>query len=391
MAHHLVTCGGHRARVTALLGVLMSFGVAGCSSNDGSATSPSAGPSTSAAPSTPADSSASDEPVASVATTSATLSSTARNPTPSSPSTATEPTAQGETVGEGEEWVVFQGADYASGLSLTRADGTGTHRILDGLESLHPDWSPDGSEILYVDATDGAGQVWITDPAGATPRPLVETYPDGLEDLSWDNPAWSRDGAEVAMIGYDGDPNAGAPNRSVLAIADVSTGTITVAGELALDDGFLHSFPRWSPDGQAFVLNVDHFDGLSHVGSTVAVVRAEGDSWSAPVDITEVGNYGRVDWHPTDDLIVFGEYDIGAFNETDEPTNLFTIRADGSQRSAVTTFGEGARAREPGNVDGRRANPVHPRRGRQRRDAVDRSDRSRRIGHGDPRRAERDR
>ncbi len=30
----------------------------------------------------------------------------------------------------------------------------------------------------------------------------------------------------------------------------------------------------------------------------------------------------RVDWHPAEDLIVFGDHDIGAEESTDDPTNL---------------------------------------------------------------------
>ena len=101
------------------------------------------------------------------------------------------------------------------------------------------------------------------------------------------------------MIGYDGDPNSTAPARSVLAVAEVATGELTIAGEFALADGLLHSFPRWSPDGQAIVLNVDHFTGASYDGATVAVIRRTGDTWSDPEEITEVGQYGRVDWHPS--------------------------------------------------------------------------------------------
>ena len=45
------------------------------------------------------------------------------------------------------------------------------------------------------------------------------------------------------------------------------------------------------------------------------------------------------DWHPSDDLIVFTTYDLGEYQATDEPSNLYTIRPDGSDLRAVTTFG----------------------------------------------------
>jgi len=248
-------------------------------------------------------------------------------------------------VGPDEPLIVFQGV--ALGLTLARPDGSGLHTILEG-ETVHPDWSPDGSDIAYVKAEDGRGQVWLTDVAGEDNRPLLESYPTDLEDLYWEDPAWSRDGARIAMVGYEGDPNNEPPARSVLAIVDIATGELTVAGELARADGRLHSFPRWSPDGDALVMNIDRFSGEVYDGATVAVSRSKGGGWTAPKDITEVGAFGRVDWHPSEDLIVFGDYDIGGYQVTDKPTNLFTIRPDGSERRPVTDFGPGEeRASQP--------------------------------------------
>lgn len=159
------------------------------------------------------------------------------------------------------------------------------------------------------------------------------------------------------MIGYDGDPNSKAPARSVLAVAEVAT------GELALADGLLHSFPRWSPDGQAMVLNVDHFTSEAYDGSSVAVVRRAGDSWSAPEEITEVGQYGRVDWHPSEDRIVLGDFDIGRLDSTEDPTNLYTVRSDGTtELTAITSFGpaRSGPASRPGPLTAGSCSPMSP-------------------------------
>ncbi len=327
----------NRNVISLTMALLVLTAAAGCSSDEDAAdaavttTDNPTAPST--APPAAPDGDAAD--AAATTTASATVSPT------------TPPTAADDTVvGDGEPWVVFHGVEL--GLTLARLDGTGLHTILDGYTD-HPDWSPDGAEIAYVDD----GQVWITDTAGEHRRRLVEAYPAGLDGLYWEDPAWSRDGTQIAMVGYGGNPE-GTPARSVLGLVDVATRELTVAGELALADG-LHSFPRWSPAGDALVLNVDHFTGDNYDGGTVAVIRRNGDSWSAPQPITEHGQYGRVDWHPTDDLIVFGQYDIGFWQDTDEPTNLFTIRPDGTERNSVTGFGPGeARAAQPTwTTDGR--------------------------------------
>lgn len=250
-------------------------------------------------------------------------------------------------IADGEPWISYQGVEL--GIKLTRLDGSDSHVILGPPgDQVHFDWSPDGSEIAYVQVADGGQTVMITDLRGEGPRPLVEALPPELEGLMWDNPAWSRDGSEVAMLGYDGDPQNSLPTRSLLVIVDVAGGELTVAGELVSAEGALHSFPRWSPDGGALVVNVDRFEGEDFVGSTVDIVRRNGDTWAAPESITEVGPFARVDWNPTEDLIVFGEHDIGAEESTDDPTNLYTVRPDGSELTQITQFGPGeARAAQP--------------------------------------------
>ena len=52
---------------------------------------------------------------------------------------------------------------------------------------------------------------------------------------------------------------------------------------------------------------------------------------------------------------MFGTYDYGPFFETDEPSNLYTIRPDGTGRVQLTTFGAGDdRATQPSwTSDGR--------------------------------------
>jgi len=272
--------------------------------------------------------------------------------TTSGPSSTTSeaPSTTGEelpTVGDGEEWIVFQGVPL--GLSFTRPDGTGNHVILGPPGGqVHPDWSPDGAEIAYTQSTDQSSDIWITDPQGTNPRQLLVELPSELGGLFWDNPAWSPDGSQIAMVGYEENAQTGLPPRSILVTVAVDSAEVTVVSELASADGFLHAFPRWSPAGDAMVISLDQFEGEEYLGGSIAIIRRTGTGWSEPESITEVVGSPRVDWHPADDLIVYATNDVGAFPFTDDPSNLFTIRPDGTELTQITNFGGGEdRASQP--------------------------------------------
>ena len=277
-----------------------------------------------------------------------------------SPTASPEPTAPPVVESRGP-WIAAQ--PHREHLVLVRPDGSELVDILGDLpfEQFHPDWSPDGEQLAFEHAPEGPDadvrEVWISDADGADPEALLTEYPAGLEGLFWSNPTWSPDGSAIAMVGYEGNASMGLPARSVLAVVDVATGEVSVVSEYRSAKGNLHSNPQWSNDGTAFVFSLDHFDTFgAYQGGAIAVIERTGDGWSEPELLTEVGEFAdRPDWHPTEDLIVFGTYDYGAFFETDEPSNLYTIRPDGSERTQITDFGPGEdRATQPSwTSDGR--------------------------------------
>ena len=68
---------------------------------------------------------------------------------------------------------------------------------------IHPAWSPDGSEIAYLEEHEVASDLWIgpvADGLSAGPARRVET---GGFSLMW--PRWSPDGAAIAYIAATGD------------------------------------------------------------------------------------------------------------------------------------------------------------------------------------------
>jgi Tol biopolymer transport system component len=257
-------------------------------------------------------------------------------------------------VAEGETWIVSQPQDTKH-LGLTRPDGTGFTQIAPELphEQLRPDWSPDGERLAFEHTPEGWGadvrDVWLSDADGSNAEPLIARYPAGLERMFWKAPAWSADGSKILMLGLDSNDALTLPGRSILAIVDVATRDVEVIGEYeSANNGNLHALPRWSNDGSAIVFTLDHFRGEDYLGGALAVIERKGSGWSRPDLLTEPEEFAdHADWHPTEDLIVFCTYD-GSFYDTDDPSNLYTMRPDGSARTQLTHFGPGEiRATQP--------------------------------------------
>jgi len=101
-------------------------------------------------------------------------------------------------------------------------------------------WSPDGTEILFVDRTpQGLDAIYIVPADGSgKPRRLL---PGDLEAET--DPSWSPDGRKVV---FSTSPNVGESSKSDLCILDIATENVAA---IPASDGLL--VPRWSPDGQS--------------------------------------------------------------------------------------------------------------------------------------------
>ena len=83
-------------------------------------------------------------------------------------------------------------------------------------------------------------------------------------------------------------------------------------------------------------------------GSAIAVISVT-EEGAKPVVLTDWSMFANYpDWRPGSDEIVFSTYGLGEFQATDEPSNLYTIKPDGSGRTALTSFGKAEqRATQP--------------------------------------------
>jgi Tol biopolymer transport system component len=268
------------------------------------------------------------------------------------PSVTPAPTAY--PVLAGEPWIVHMSNTAGGGtdrIFLMRPDGSDRQQLVTGLdgEQEHPDWSPDGSLIAFdrhyrdparpgMDLVD----VWVMNADGSDPR-RVAWCEAPCYQLAY--PAWSPDGRSLAVSRFD-ELSDGAWGPSAVEVIDVATGTRRVAYETPDGSTTMH-VPRWSPDGTTILFALETYTDVAETtleSSVVATVAADGSSES-PTTLTPEGvAVDAADWHPDGDRILFGTaFDPTGRSTRSEPTDLWSMRVDGTDLRNLTNFGSGVR------------------------------------------------
>lgn len=258
---------------------------------------------------------------------------------------ANEPSASPATlVRPGEPWIVFQQFSDRSTVTLVRPDGTGLHSPTDavpGGDQTNPDWSPDGSQLVFARAADDREDLWVVDADGTDAHQLTACEGDCVY---LDDPDWSPDGRTVLFsrlrVTADGDAIA------TLEWVDVASGATSVI--VQADPGHFYAGQRWSPDGRSVVLEVVELDGPSASSEVVDVSLAVIDLAAPTSSGHELLGSGRFPetaaWTADGSSIVFGALEAAGAAATD----LFLIGPDGTDLRRLTALGtEGGSATHP--------------------------------------------
>jgi Tol biopolymer transport system component len=256
-------------------------------------------------------------------------------------------------IEDDEPWIAYQWARAGGdGIYLVRPDGTDSHELLPDAtyDAFHPDWSPNGAQIAFDAATDDGFEIWVVNADGTNAAAIVPRSTDcAISCGEVALPAWSPDGSKIAFVRFQ--LGASGLEAAVIEVQDVASGdrrvVFTAPSKTALN------YPRWSSDGRSIVFEMTRYPDTqinsgTATGSAIAVIDVTGEG-AKPVVLTDWSMYATYpDWRPGSDEILFSTYDLGEFQTTDEPSNLYTIRSDGSDLTALTSFGRAEqRATQP--------------------------------------------
>jgi serine/threonine protein kinase/DNA-binding SARP family transcriptional activator len=205
--------------------------------------------------------------------------------------------------------IVFSGADQQGfDLYVMNADGTGMTRLTNTPEDeVTPAWSPNGESIAFAFDDQGEGH-YRSGIAVVRPDGTGRTEVVGMNNRSADTPTWSPDGSQIAYnVFTDGVPRP--------YVVDAGGGEPV---SLLDAPGFAQT---WTPDGDHVMIAA--FDSL---------VTAQPDGTYGAVFMKYPPEAGRLDldWSPD------GRWIVGSSAPNTQNT-LYLIRGDGSEYFQVGT------------------------------------------------------
>ena len=183
--------------------------------------------------------------------------------------------------------VAFLSGSFGEGaLLVINANGSGESHVTD-IEARAPDWSPDGTELVFEAVDGGIYSV------GADGSGLTKLTPSGS------GPTWSPDGSQIAYFSDD------AGNFDVYVMPSSGADPERLTRDPADDVS-----PGWSPDGTRIV-----FVSERHGNSDLYVVDPDGSNERRLT--TNPAPDEAFSWAPDADRIAYVSYRHGA-----EPENI---------------------------------------------------------------------
>ncbi len=230
------------------------------------------------------------------------------------------------TTNRNPEWsadgtkIVFQSnRDGSDQIHVMNDDGTGRMNLL--VAGVAPAWSPDGTRITYRTS----GGLWTVNATG-TPSPVLLKANTTVPSERRFDPDWSPDGTKIAYHRSIG--TAGSMGRGIYVI-DVSTGTETLlAGGLGDTNTYIDA--EWSADGT----KVYYVRREGQDPPEIWSVDPSGSGTPTQVSVTATINGGRKTPAPAPDGTKIAYSDFGS---------TYTMNPDGTGAAVLPPSSPGLR------------------------------------------------
>jgi len=257
-------------------------------------------------------------------------------------STEAEPTEPNPFSGD-TTWIAYQ-TNRTGGESvwLVHPDGSEDHQLETGLpyDYLLPDWSPDGSRIVFTTRGGGTEPLYEYDLASQKTRQLFACKNHCLGD---DEPSYSPDGTTVAFVRALAPFVEGAPSDCGIWLGDRQTGRVRRLTSNTQPPCDREYFVRWSPDGKRLAYQREL--ALPNGGLTTAVFTLATDGTGERRLTKSDLVAGEPAYSPDGEWIVFSTHPLNVF-ETSSESQLYRIHPDGTGMEQLTRFAN-IRATQP--------------------------------------------
>jgi len=229
-------------------------------------------------------------------------------------------------------WKGFLDHDQTTAAIFSaNSDGSDVHQLTPntGEEYQHPDWSADGSKIIFTQ--NGTGDILMMNADGTGLRVI-----NGCTKscLGLDKAAWSPDGSQIAYdVGIGPQRPNGDPSVGAIWIMQADGSHPVQLTKPPLPTSFADTGAAWSPDGKRLVFMRNHLVGQSYDDQALFVINRDGTGLK---QVTALGRLkaGNAHWSPDGTRILFQSF---ASFDISPPPQLYTIFPDGTHLVQLTT------------------------------------------------------
>jgi len=198
--------------------------------------------------------------------------------------------------------------DVNGDIFVMNSDGSNQTRLtVNSAVDLQPQWSPDGTKIVFRSERDGGGlsSIYVMNADGSNQTRLTQNAFDAA-------PAWSPDGTKIVYRSIRADLN---PDIYIMNADGTNQIRLTTS---PANEGQ----PKWSPNGAQIVFFSER-DG----NQEIYTMNADGGNQTRLTN--SPGNDANPDWSPDGSIILFNSI-------RDGNNELYTMSANGANQTRLT-------------------------------------------------------